>query len=112
MSFPAGTIKNEHFQMAKDVLGFCDFVGLQERFEEDVVELYAQLGLPRPAEIRSFLTGGRPAVADLEPTVAAAIREHNLLDIQLYEYARNLRERRRRARSGEWHKIGSVRRAD
>jgi hypothetical protein len=82
---------------AKETLRSCDFVGLYDNFVQDVYELFGRLGLPRPLEIPRVLESfGRPRVAELEPHVVAEIRKEHIFDCELYEYARRLKDSRKK----------------
>jgi hypothetical protein len=97
-AIPAGKVMREHLRQAQESLRMCEFVGLFEEFEQDVLTLFHHLALPKPAEVpRLKETVGRPSVDELGRQVVDEIRDRNVLDIELYEYARALY----RARKGK-----------
>lgn len=66
-------------------------VGLVERFDESLILLKRHLGWRRPFYVRMNVTGSfRDLLVSEE--VVGAIRQKNLLDIELYEFARQLFE--------------------
>lgn len=75
-----------------------EFVGITERYDVSV-ELFArQLGWQQPLAMeRINVAPRRWAAADLTPSERAAIVEHNRMDIELYDFAVDLFERRRAA---------------
>jgi glycosyltransferase involved in cell wall biosynthesis len=68
-------------------------VGLQDRFDESLLLMVRSLGWGYPVIRRENVNPERPRVEDLPPETVELIREHNALDIQLYEYARRRFER-------------------
>jgi hypothetical protein len=74
---------------AKELVDRCFFVGLHERFDADLRDLFAHIGLRLPATIPQFLKfDDRPSVDELSPEVIATIAAYNRFDIELYGYAR------------------------
>lgn len=93
-AIPAGGTTKEHLDQAQETLRMCEFVGFFEEFEHDISILFRRLALPKPADMPWLQQSiGRPAVDELEPHVVDEIRARNVLDTELYEYARALYRR-------------------
>jgi len=71
---------------AKENLDKCAAVGVVERFDESLVLFKRRLGWTGLRYLK-MRAGGRPRNSDISPSVLDAIRTHNELDIQLYQYA-------------------------
>lgn len=78
----------EHLEEGKRRLRQFWFVGLTETFDEDAHYLYGKLGFQRFGAEWVNATPGKEMVS---PALWQAIAERNALDIELYEYARDLR---------------------
>jgi hypothetical protein len=77
-------------ERAKQNLAGLDLFGLQPRFEELCTELSRCYGLDLGAPLRANATEPMPATDELTERIA----EDNALDIELYEYACELYDRR------------------
>jgi hypothetical protein len=64
-------------------------IGLCERFEESLVLLAKTFGWEMPFYESQRVSKSRPVV---EPKLVELIREHNRLDVELYEFGKNLFE--------------------
>ncbi|MCB0028122.1 MAG: hypothetical protein KDE28_09465, partial [Anaerolineales bacterium] len=71
-------------------------VGLQEQFDSSLLLMQKAFGWRRIEYRKRNVTQNRPAQETLSAETLAAIREANLLDLQLYEYARQLFRRQLR----------------
>lgn len=91
---PFGPVTEAHLEEAKRNLGTLAFVGLTERFDESAVLLERALGLDLVPYTSKKVNAGRPSVQDTPEAEVALIAEHNQLDLELYECARELFERR------------------
>jgi hypothetical protein len=82
-------LTREHLEEGKRRLRRFWFVGLTESFEQDSHYLYGKLGF------RTFHTqrvvNATPEKERVPPALRRAIAERNALDLELYEYARELR---------------------
>jgi glycosyltransferase involved in cell wall biosynthesis len=84
----------EALARAKDVLDRDDVVvGLQDRFDESLLLMVRAFGWGYPAVIDDNVGRDRPRLEDLAPSTVELIREHNALDVELYEHARRRVER-------------------
>jgi hypothetical protein len=79
-------LDREHLQRAKDALTRIDAVGFQERFEDFCDELRARFGwrLDEPKAMNTT------APVEVPKSFRARIAEDNALDIELYEFAKQL----------------------
>jgi hypothetical protein len=84
-----------HLARAKEQLATVDAVGLQERFEDFRAELGRRFGWQLGATIYANRT--QPVTVSAE--LRARIARDNALDIELYEFARQLTASRMRSRS-------------
>jgi Sulfotransferase family len=84
-----------HLARAKDQLATVDVVGLQERFEDFRAELGRRFGWQLGATIYANRTQPVNVSAELRSRIA----RDNALDIELYEFARQLTASRTRSRS-------------
>ncbi len=78
--------RSEVLEQAKRNLEKIDVLGLVERMDESVRRMRAHFGWPEvevPHEMRSS-TG---SAVEISPKLAGLIREHNPMDVELYEYA-------------------------
>jgi hypothetical protein len=72
-----------------------DFLGITERYEESIRQFARQLDWREPVTVeRLNVTPNRRAASDFPPSARAAVLDHNALDIELYEFALQLFERR------------------
>lgn len=92
---PFGSVTRDMLETAKSRLEHSfAVVGLAERFDESVVLMKRRLGWAEVPRYRSLnVTSARPGAADIPEETAELIRAHNLLDIELYDFARELFER-------------------
>lgn len=89
-----GNIGLEHLERAKKNLQGCDFIGFCEDLDRDMSELFLTLGRTPPIMVpRINQTSDRPKLHDVDKRTIDEIRQRNILDVQLYEYARQLRSR-------------------
>jgi hypothetical protein len=90
-----GDLPSDALERAKENLASFAFVGITERLDESIVLLGRWLGVGlmpyRPRHIRA----DRPPLADTAESLRALIEEHNALDIELYQFARQRFERAR-----------------
>lgn len=82
-------INERHLDRAKKVLGELDFVGVFDHFEQEVVELFKRwditIELPLPREKTSSVD--KRKLANIDSDGIEELKEKNMLDQQLYEYA-------------------------
>jgi len=62
-------------------------VGLTERFDETLLLLKAAFGWRNVFYVRRNVAPARPRQSDLSPATLERVRQHNLLDLALYDYA-------------------------
>jgi len=86
----------ERLERAKEGLASVDAIGLQERFEEFCAELSRRFGW----DLGPRLYENRSEARDVSDSFRARIAEDNAMDVELYEYGRELCERRGSALSG------------
>ena len=85
-------VQQEHLERAKKRLASCDFIEFREDLDRDLCELFQKLGLSPPGLIpKSNETIDRPALSDIDSKTVEKIRQRNLFDVELYQYARTLR---------------------
>ncbi len=90
-----GVSEEDQITVAKRNLEACDFVGLYEELADDVRRAATCFGLAQ-AELPLLNTAaGHPRPADLDLATRTALENFHRLDLQLYEFALRLRERRR-----------------
>jgi hypothetical protein len=81
----------EHLERAKEKLAGVDVVGDQASFEDFVAELVGRFGW----ELGGSTHANRTAPVEVSDSFRTRIAEDNALDVELYEYARQLiRDRR------------------
>ena len=83
----------ERLERAKENLAGVEVVGLQERFDEFCHELTARFGFDLGDPVRANQT--RPRDAERPPALCERILEDNALDVELYDFAVELVDRRR-----------------
>jgi len=71
-------------------------VGLVEKYELSMALFEREFGWPRFSVGRANACHDRPRLDDLDPDDIEAIRDANLFDIELYEFATRLFESRSR----------------
>jgi Galactose-3-O-sulfotransferase len=71
-------------------------VGLRERFEESVVLMRHAFGWDWPFIEHYNATHERPSIDAVSPATRELIAEHNALDLELYEFGRELFEQQLR----------------
>jgi hypothetical protein len=85
-------------EIAKENLaGHFAVVGLTERFDETLILLKREFGWAWPYYIRDNITPKKTARRDIPASTIKIIEENNLLDIELYEYAVKLFEKKVRS---------------
>jgi len=86
-----GTCTPELLELAKENLR-NDFlvVGISERFDETLLVLREVLGVYTPFYLNLKVNNKRPKREKISEDVVAAIREHNQLDEELYNFANEL----------------------
>jgi Sulfotransferase family len=89
-------LTRDHLERAKERLSRVEVFGLQERFEEFCDELEREFGWELGSPLRANRTLHPEAVPD---ELRARITADNALDIEFFEFARELYERRSRRRS-------------
>ena len=72
-------------------------VGLLEEFDASLLLLQRAFGWPFPFYVRENVTKEKPDDTSLDAETRRVIEDANSLDLELYEYARNLFEEQRRA---------------
>jgi hypothetical protein len=88
---PCGHCSTDMLERAKrNLREYFAVVGLVERFDETLMLLKKTFGWGVPFYVRANVTPNRPSKASLSQDVLAAIEKYNDLDIELYEYARQL----------------------
>jgi hypothetical protein len=81
----------ESLETAKNNLRqYFSVVGLTEKFDETLILLKRELGWDWPFYTRQNVTGKKVARENIPASTIEIIKEHNQLDIELYEYARQL----------------------
>ena len=95
---PVSGLDRTTLEIAKENLekNFC-FVGLTEEFDAGITLLSAMLGWNIPFYVKRNVSSERTAAESVDPKINRLLREANLFDFELYEFARNLFEARRRA---------------
>ena len=92
-----GKMDESHLALAQRHLrDYFAVVGLQEQFDSSLLLMQKAFGWRRIEYQKRNVTRNRPAQETLSAETLAAIREANLLDLQLYEYARQLFRRQLR----------------
>lgn len=84
----------DHLTSAKEVLESFFFVGIQERFFDSLVLLHKLMGTDLPTEQRILNTAEGQSLAQLPAALVEEIANANWADIELYEFAKTLFERR------------------
>jgi hypothetical protein len=78
-------------KIAKENLdNYFAIVGLTEKFDETLILLKREFGWDWPFYTRQNVTREKIAQENIPASTIEIIKEHNLLDIELYEYARQL----------------------
>lgn len=90
---PPGEVTRDMLDLAKSRVDTMDFVLLLERFDESVLRLSAGLGWSPMYYRRSNVAAVRLTPDAVREQDLAAIREHNRLDLELYDHARRRLER-------------------
>lgn len=85
-----GSCSREMLEQAKEHLRAHFVVGLVERFDESVILMAKRFGWRMPYYVPANVTHKRPRRAPPSPDVAAWLREHNALDMELYEFGKTL----------------------
>jgi hypothetical protein len=83
----------DHLEAAKRALEDFFFVGIQERFHESLAALSVLIGRPAPASLPEYKVSKSDTVA-LPPTLQEEIISANWADVELYEYAIALFDRK------------------
>lgn len=87
---PFGLLERDDLETAKRNLDHhFFFLGLQERFDESFLLLAKYLGDRQPRYLRLNEAKSSKKEESIKPEVVDAIRQNNLLDLELYEYAQN-----------------------
>jgi Sulfotransferase family len=81
----------ERLERAKERLAGIDAIGLQEDFDEFCVELTRRFGW----RLGEPLHANRTEHFEVSDAFRARIAEDNAMDVELYEFAKRIRERRR-----------------
>lgn len=90
---PIGAVSGKMLDQAKANLRQCSFVGLYEDFNADVSRMFAALDIESPQEIpKENVSWDRPALEDIDQETMAALRRFNEYDLDLYEFAKGLRQ--------------------
>jgi hypothetical protein len=78
-------------EIAKENLdNYFAVVGLTEKFDETLILLKREFGWDWPVYTRKIVTGKKIPMEDIPGSTIEIIKEHNQLDLELYEYARQL----------------------
>lgn len=78
---------------AKGNLKKCNFIGLFEEFEKDVLRLFSFLDLSPPVTIPKLNRSEiGPSIFNLNARDMRTVRAYLRLDIEMYDYARSLRQ--------------------
>jgi hypothetical protein len=87
---PAGQLERAHLDDAKDTLRRCAVVGLAERYDEFLDCVSAEFGLPPIPRRDDNVTTISWHKEQLPERTIERLREINQLDLELYEYAKEL----------------------
>src|SRR6266571_6080643 len=92
---PYGELPKDALERAKENLreGFA-FVGMTERLEESIVLLTQLLGVDLVPYTSQKVNRERPRLEEVSKEERALIEQHNLLDLELYSFARDLFNRK------------------
>lgn len=91
---PHGEVDSAMLELAKQRLDSMFFVGLMERFDESVLLLGRRLGWSRLCYGRSNVNPDRKRADQIDPGVRGLVEQRNEHDVELYNHARRLVERR------------------
>jgi hypothetical protein len=91
----------ERVERAKENLGGVEMVGVQDRFEEFCGELNERFGWRLGDQPTFANTGGEPI--EVPDSFRKRIIEDQAADIELYEFAVDLCDRRRNGSGGRWY---------
>jgi hypothetical protein len=94
-----------HLDRAKGQLATVDALGLQERFDEYCEHLEARFGW----QLGPPLHANRTKPTAVSESFRARIAQDNLMDVELYDYARQLYEARRNEATAEPHRTTPLR---
>ncbi len=83
-------IELSKLENAKKLLDLCWFVGIIENSDEDVPFLFKSMGLKNPEWKKTTLS---KKVIKVDDKLRKKIYDENLLDVELYNYAQNLRKK-------------------
>ncbi len=83
--------KNPNLEMAKHhIQEYYAVVGLTEMFNESIFLMKESLGWDNIDYISSNVTKNRPKQENFSKEAISLIREHNQLDLELYDYAKHI----------------------
>lgn len=88
---PFEKVREYNLDDAKEVLDQCSFIGLQETFEEDVLQLVGKEYHHRINTTEELMEAGKIEAVQFTPEEASEVREAMNGDYELYNYAVELR---------------------
>lgn len=83
------TISEYHVERAQEFLHKCWFIGFTETFADDIRFVCSAIGVSSPK--KKFNQSKKHFTLEQDPEVESLILEKNILDLQIYEYAKKLR---------------------
>ena len=87
-----GPVMDHHLLAAKEFLRLCFFIGFTDRSERDIPWILGQMKLRPPAKRENV--SGEYVSLEQDSSIVRSILDLNLYDIELYQFALALRERR------------------
>ncbi len=78
-----------HVEKAQEFLHKCWFIGFTETFADDIRFVCSAIGVSPP--LKRFNQSKKHFTLEQDPDIESVILEKNMLDLQLYEYAKKLR---------------------
>ncbi|PPS40408.1 sulfotransferase family 2 domain-containing protein [Chroococcidiopsis sp. TS-821] len=86
-------MSEEHLAIAKQRLqDYFTVVGITEKFDETLILLKNKFGWKMPLYVKENVTKNRQSKASVPPQTLETVEYYNQLDIQLYQYAKQLFE--------------------
>ena len=83
------TASEYHLERAKEFLHKCWFIGFTETFADDIRFVCSAISVSPP--VKKFNQSKKHFSLEQDPEVESIILEKNMLDLQIYEYAKKLR---------------------
>lgn len=84
-----GMLEEAKRTLAEDI----EVVGLSERFDDSLTLLSQKFGWSVARPEKANVTSDRPSIKEISDNALEAIRKYNLLDIELYRFAKGLFEK-------------------